>query len=81
MCVDAIAQFAFPQHLSVPERDSNDAVPGATAIPVNVAREPADVAEEEVGGFGPLEAVLEAVSAAYTNHGVRTIRFPFEALL
>ena len=32
-----------------------------------------DVAKELVDGFGPLKAVLEIISAGYTNQKVRTV--------
>ena len=53
--------LAFPYHLSVPE----DVRREARRIPVI----PADVVKES--GFGPLKALLRAISTVHTDRGVR----------
>ena len=54
----------FYLHLPVSERAWGDTVLGAAPIVV-------DVAEESIGGFNPLKAVLGAIATVYTDYEVR----------
>ena len=61
---DALASLAFGLCLLVAKQDRKDGILGCPTTLVDVAEEPA-------GGFGPLKAVLGAISAAHANHKVR----------
>ena len=64
--VDFITQYAFSLHLLASEQDHRDTVLGAPIILP-------DVVAKAKKGFGPLKALLDAISAAYADRRVRQL--------
>ena len=56
----------------MPERDYKNMSLGVAATLVGVTKEPADVVKDPIDGFGPLKAILGAISAAHPDCDVRS---------